>query len=85
VNVDGEAATVNLYWLPLGAGGRSVRWNGRVFEWIAAHREHRSRYEVRRWQDGPIRDADEAPDIQCIGDDHDRAQRLLELGPQVPP
>jgi hypothetical protein len=27
---------VNLYWLPLGAGGRSVRLNGRVFEWLAA-------------------------------------------------
>lgn len=31
----GEAA-VDLYWLPLGAGGHSVRFNGRVFEAIAA-------------------------------------------------
>lgn len=30
-------AEVNLYWLPLGAGGHSVRYNGRVFEWVAAH------------------------------------------------
>jgi hypothetical protein len=27
---------VDLYWLPLGAGGRSVRLNGRVFEAVAA-------------------------------------------------
>ena len=27
---------VELYWLPLGAGGHSVRWNGRVFEAVAA-------------------------------------------------
>jgi hypothetical protein len=32
---------VCLYWLPLGAGGRSVRWNGRVFERLVALREHR--------------------------------------------
>jgi hypothetical protein len=34
----GAVATgVRLYWLPLGAGGHSVRYNGRVFEWLAAH------------------------------------------------
>ena len=27
---------VDLYWLPLGAGGHSVRLNGRVFEAVAA-------------------------------------------------
>jgi hypothetical protein len=32
---------VDLYWLPLGAGGRSVRLNGRVFEAVAARRERR--------------------------------------------
>jgi hypothetical protein len=26
----------DLYWLPLGAGGQSVRLNGRVFEAVAA-------------------------------------------------
>jgi hypothetical protein len=30
-----------LYWLPLGAGGRSVRWNGRIFESLVAARERR--------------------------------------------
>jgi hypothetical protein len=28
---------VDLYWLPLGAGGHSVRVNGKIFEAIAAH------------------------------------------------
>lgn len=32
---------VDLFWLPLGAGGRSVRWNGRVFEAVAARAAHR--------------------------------------------
>jgi len=32
---------VNLYWLPLGAGGVFVRWNGRVYERLLALREHR--------------------------------------------
>src|SRR5687768_15850513 len=32
---------VDLYWLPLGAGGHFVRFNGRVYEVIQARREHR--------------------------------------------
>jgi hypothetical protein len=31
-----------LYWLPLGAGGRLLRWNGRVFEAVVARLEHRA-------------------------------------------
>jgi len=34
-------ASVELYWLPLGAGGHSVRLNGRVFEAVAARIERR--------------------------------------------
>jgi hypothetical protein len=34
-------ASVDLYWLPLGAGGHSVRFNGRVFEAIVSRREGR--------------------------------------------
>ena len=33
--------TIELYWLPLGAGGRSVRWNGRVYEAIVSRLERR--------------------------------------------
>jgi hypothetical protein len=38
----GRGAAVLLYWLPLGAGGHVVRWNGRVFEAVAARWGHRS-------------------------------------------
>ncbi len=31
-----SGASVDLYWLPLGAGGHSVRLNGKVFEAVAA-------------------------------------------------
>ena len=34
--------SIDLYWLPLGAGGHSVRWNGRIYEAMAAFREHRA-------------------------------------------
>lgn len=33
---DAAKAAVDLYWLPLGAGGHSVAFNGRVYEAIAA-------------------------------------------------
>ena len=41
----GEAhvrASVDLFWLPLGAGGHFVRWNGRLYECWSAWREHRA-------------------------------------------
>ena len=34
-------ATIDLYWLPLGAGGHFVRWNRRVYEALIALRERR--------------------------------------------
>jgi hypothetical protein len=34
-------AAVDLYWLPLGAGGHLVRLNGRVYEAVAARLERR--------------------------------------------
>ena len=39
-------AAVDLYWIPLGAGGHSVRFNGRVFEAIQAARRHRRRCDL---------------------------------------
>jgi hypothetical protein len=39
-------ASIDLYWLPLGAGGHSVRLNGKVFEWFAARFEHRNRCDL---------------------------------------
>jgi hypothetical protein len=34
---------IDLYWLPLGAGGHFVRWNGKVFEAFAAALARRER------------------------------------------
>lgn len=40
------AAAVDLYWLPLGAGGSVVRRNGRAFEALAARRQRRPPREL---------------------------------------
>jgi hypothetical protein len=130
-------ARVLLYWLPLGAGGHSVRWNGRLFEAFVAHRERRPandlyhsplevhigddrfvvemtptrgtkvadrgvvcegpvgsrwlwhleafRYEIRCWHMGTIPHLTHCvASPQQIGQDLTRAQRLLNLVPQVP-
>jgi hypothetical protein len=37
---------IDLYWLPLGAGGHSVRLNGRIFEWFVARLERRDRCDL---------------------------------------
>jgi hypothetical protein len=51
----------------------------------AAGRFRLFRYEVRRWCDGVIPDIAEAVESpRRLSDDQDRAQRLLELTPQVP-
>ena len=39
-------ATVDLYWLPLGAGGHFVRLNGRLYEAVAARRQRRRAYDL---------------------------------------
>ena len=41
-----RTAAVDLYWIPLGAGGRCVRFNGRVFEAMQAARRHRPRCDL---------------------------------------
>jgi hypothetical protein len=68
-----SVAGVDLYWLPLGAGGHFVRLNGRVFEAVMSRLEHRracdlyhSALEVRvpegRFviEQTPVPDGDEA-------------------------
>jgi hypothetical protein len=129
---------VSLYWLPLGAEGNpAVRWSGRVYETIAAHRESRERlrlfhsalrvrldetsfvvemgpawgapavergvvgegpvglrflgrsrffrYEIRRWRDGVIPDADRAVDSPVdLGATGGQARALLALVPECP-
>jgi hypothetical protein len=39
-------AAVDLYWLPLGAGGRFVRFNGRVYEALASRLAHRTAQDL---------------------------------------
>jgi hypothetical protein len=41
-------ASVDLYWLPLGAGDalHCVKWNGRIFEALVAGYEHRERRDL---------------------------------------
>ena len=41
-----QTAAVELYWIPLGAGGHFVRFNGRVFEALEAARRHRRRFDL---------------------------------------
>jgi hypothetical protein len=41
-----DDAAVNLYWLPLGAGGHCVRLNGRAFEACSAWRQRRDRCDL---------------------------------------
>lgn len=39
-------ASIDLYWLPLGAGGHSVRLNGRAYEAVAARFQRRPRRDL---------------------------------------
>jgi hypothetical protein len=128
---------IDLYWLPLGAGGHSVRLNGRAFEAVAARLAHRGpcdlyhsalevrapegrfviemapvrdgsggrrgvvsegavgarlagrlrifRYEVRRWCDGVIPDAEEAVESpRRLTSDAALARHVLDLVPRAP-
>jgi hypothetical protein len=132
------SASIELYWLPLGADGWFVRLNGRIYEAIHALLERRRpldlyhsalvvrvpegrfviencwpipdgdgpsrgvvvegpvgsrrmvrwrvfRYEVRRWRDGVIADADQAvASPQFLSDDPVVARRLLDLVGSLP-
>jgi hypothetical protein len=40
-NIAPPRASIDLYWLPLGAGGHSVRLNGRLYEAVAARLRRR--------------------------------------------
>jgi hypothetical protein len=37
---------IDLYWLPLGAGGHFVRANGRIYEAMTSRFEHRRRFDL---------------------------------------
>jgi hypothetical protein len=40
------ALAVDLYWIPLGAGGYVVRWSGKIYEALKAVEEHRPRLDL---------------------------------------
>jgi hypothetical protein len=40
------ASAVDLYWLPLGAGGHFVRLNGRIYEALAARMQRRAAHDL---------------------------------------
>ena len=40
------AAAVDLYWIPLGAGGNVVRLSGKLYEALEALVEHRPRRDL---------------------------------------
>lgn len=46
MNTDAGRFGIDLYWLPLGAGGNFVRLNGRIYEWIAAKLQGRPRCDL---------------------------------------
>ncbi len=129
-------ATVEVLWIPLGAGQHVVRISGRAFEALSAvvqrrpacalyhsalvvtaddvrhviemtpipdrHGEQRGvvaegvvgsawlgrfrvfRYEIHRWRDGLIPDADQATATTTLQLEPDDAQQLLDLVPSVP-
>jgi hypothetical protein len=57
---------IDLYWLPLGAGDHSVRWNGRIYEALAALHERR-----------PARSLYHAG-LEVV---HDNDRYVIEMGP----
>jgi len=61
-----HSAAVDLYWIPLGAGGHCVRFNGKVYEALFAARERR-----------PRRDLYHAAMVVDLGDD----RFTIELAP----
>jgi hypothetical protein len=80
LNVPDSGFGIDLYWLPLGAGGHFVRLNGRMYEALTARVEHRrpddlyhSALEVRvpdgRYviEQAPIRESD-GPDRGVVAE-----------------
>jgi hypothetical protein len=42
----GTTTGIDLYWLPLGAGGNFVRWNGRAYEAVRSRLERRPAFDL---------------------------------------
>ncbi|WP_310529939.1 hypothetical protein [Nocardioides sp.] len=75
-------AWVDLYWLPLGAGGHFVRSNGRVYERLSAWREHRAALDL--YHSGLMVGLDGvtyAVEMGPVWNVHDSARGVLCEGP----
>jgi hypothetical protein len=59
-------AWIDLYWLPLGAGGNCVRFNGRVYERILALREHRPPSDIAEAVDSPRRVSEDRSQVAAV-------------------
>jgi hypothetical protein len=74
---------IDLYWLPLGAGGWFVRMNRRIYEAVMARREHRRPFDLYhsalevRAPDGRFAIENAWP----IPDDHGRERGVVVEGP----
>jgi hypothetical protein len=76
------ACSVDLYWIPLGVGGRSVRFNGRVYEALIASVQRRPRCDIYhaalqiRMPDGVY-----AVEMTPVPDDRGRERGVVAEGP----
>lgn len=61
-----QTVRVVLHWIPVGAGGHFVRWNGRAYERVVALREHRPVCELFH---------------TALEVDVDQAHHVIEMGP----
>jgi hypothetical protein len=77
-----STGAIDLYWIPLGAGGHVVRLNGKIYEAIKAfvgHREPRALYHsaLEVWApDGPF-----VIEVTPIPDANGRARGVVAEGP----
>jgi hypothetical protein len=76
------AARVLLYWLPLGAGGHVVRWNGRIYETIAARRAHRPAADLYHCALEVVLDGDRSViEMAPVWSDHTADRGVVVEGP----
>ena len=73
---------VDLYWIPLGAGGHVVRLNGKVYEVIKALVERRPRYDLHHTAlDISVPDGRFVIESAPIRDDRGRERGVVGEGP----
>lgn len=77
-----SSAAVDLYWIPLGAGGHVVRLNGKVYEAIKAIGERRPRYDLYHTAlDISVPDGRFVIESAPIRDDRGRERGVVVEGP----